>query len=180
MAKSERKGRGTSKTHTSWHVAVAAEATAAAQFARCGVDVSVQYGANQPEYDLMVSDGERVLKVSVKGSVTGSWGLTQSYLKQANYHAAVDAWLARHRPRTILCFVQFRGTAFSELPRLYLARPREVAKRLKETANGRGDTILFERKEWARHAHAAGYIDEIPRRWVFTPERLKVLLARPR
>ena len=32
----------------SWHVAVAAEAIAAAQFARCGVDVSVQYGANHP------------------------------------------------------------------------------------------------------------------------------------
>jgi hypothetical protein len=31
-----------------WHIAVAAEAFAAAQFARCGFDVSVQYGADQP------------------------------------------------------------------------------------------------------------------------------------
>ena len=37
---------------SSWHVGVAAEAIAAAQFARCGVAVSVQYGADQPEYDL--------------------------------------------------------------------------------------------------------------------------------
>jgi hypothetical protein len=52
---------------TNWHVATAAEAIAAAQFARLGFDVSVQYGANQPEYDLMVHNGEHALKVSVKG-----------------------------------------------------------------------------------------------------------------
>lgn len=40
---------------TSWQIAVAAEAVSAAQFARCGFDVSVQYGANQPEYDLIVA-----------------------------------------------------------------------------------------------------------------------------
>ncbi len=37
---------------TSFHVGVAAEAFAAGLFARCELDVSVQYGANQPEYDL--------------------------------------------------------------------------------------------------------------------------------
>ena len=37
-----------------WHVATAAEAIAAGKFARCGWDVSVKYGANQPEYDLLV------------------------------------------------------------------------------------------------------------------------------
>lgn len=31
----------------SWQVGVAAEVFAAGQFARCGYDVSVQYGANQ-------------------------------------------------------------------------------------------------------------------------------------
>lgn len=65
---------------TSWQVATAAEAFAAAQLARFGWDVSVQYGANQPEYDLVAVDGARVLKVSVKGSQDGGWGLTQSYL----------------------------------------------------------------------------------------------------
>jgi hypothetical protein len=40
----------------SWHIAVA------------GCDVSVQYGADQPEYDLIVAKGDRMLKVSVKGS----------------------------------------------------------------------------------------------------------------
>jgi len=54
----------------SWQVATAAEAFAAAQFARCGSDVSVQYGANQPEYDLVVVDGDRALKVYVKAART--------------------------------------------------------------------------------------------------------------
>lgn len=78
---------------TSWQVATAAEAFAAAQLARCGWDVSVQYGANQPEYDLVAVDGERVLKISVKGSKDGGWGLTQSFIAQANYHHAADDWL---------------------------------------------------------------------------------------
>ncbi len=64
-----------------WHVGVAAEAFAAAVFARFGYDVSVQYGANQPEYDLIVVSDDKMLKLSVKGSQDGSWGLTQSYKK---------------------------------------------------------------------------------------------------
>ena len=43
------------KKVSSWHVGIAAEAFAAAQFARFGIDVSVQYGANQPEYDLIAT-----------------------------------------------------------------------------------------------------------------------------
>ena len=59
------------KKAKSYHVGVAAEAFVAAQFARYGFDVSVQYGANQPEYDLMVSQGDLMLKISVKGSQDG-------------------------------------------------------------------------------------------------------------
>jgi len=82
---------------SSWHIKVAAEAFAAAQFARCGFDVSVQYGADQPEYDLVVVKGQRPLKVSVRGSQDGQWGLTQSFLKSADYHGAIETWLARHK-----------------------------------------------------------------------------------
>ena len=56
------------KKVSSWHIGVAGEAFAAAQFARYGIDVSVQYGANQPEYDLIATKGDKMLKVSVKGS----------------------------------------------------------------------------------------------------------------
>ena len=74
----------------SWHVGVAAEAMVAAQFARYGYDVSVQYGADQPEYDLIASRGDEILKVSVKGSKDGSWGLTQKFKKGRTYHEAID------------------------------------------------------------------------------------------
>jgi Holliday junction resolvase-like predicted endonuclease len=167
------------RTMNSFQVSVAAEAIAAAQFARCGFDVSVQYGANQPEYDLLVARGERLLKISVKGSQDGSWGLAQSELKKVgntNYHGAIELWLEKHGSRTVFCFVQFKRATLSEMPRLYLARPTEVAERLKATAKGRGDTILYERHEWTERAHGAGTIEEIPAGWMFSEHRIEELL----
>jgi Holliday junction resolvase-like predicted endonuclease len=158
--------------NTPWQVATAAEAFAAAQFARCGWDVSVQYGANQPEYDLVAVNGDRMLKVSVKGSQDGSWGLTQSHLSNADYHRAVDAWLAKHSRKTIFCLVQFKKVSTNELPRMYLATPTEIAEWLKAAAAGRGDTILYEEHVWSKRAQAAGTIDRIPDAWRFTDARL--------
>jgi len=157
---------------SSWQVATAAEAFAAAQLARSGWDVSVQYGANQPEYDLVAVDGDRMLKISVKGSKDGSWGLTQSYLSNADYHGAVDAWLSKHGKKTIFLLVQFHGVQLDELPRMYLATPEEIASWLKAAAAGRGDTIVYERHVWTERAQAAGTVDEIPHEWKFTEERL--------
>jgi Holliday junction resolvase-like predicted endonuclease len=161
---------------SSWHVGVAAEAIAAAQFARCGYDVSVQYGANQPEYDLIVARGDALLKVSVKGSQDGGWGLTQSFKKGASYHEAADAWARRHKARTVICFVQFASVSLDQLPRLYLATASEVAAHLKGQAAGRGDTILYEKHAWRAHAVGAGTVDEIPAEWRFTAERVADLL----
>lgn len=163
---------------TSRNVGVAAEAIAAAQFARCGFDVSVQYGANQPEYDLIVARGDRLLKVSVKGSKDGGWGLTQSFLKQADYHGAIEQWLKRHGSRTAFCLVQFKNVPVNEMPRVYLATPTEVAQRLRETANGRGDTILYEEHEWGARAKAAGTKERIPEEWRFSESRVNELLER--
>lgn len=160
---------------TSWHVATAAEAFAAAQFARCGWNVSVQYGANQPEYDLMISDGDRMLKVSVKGSKDGSWGITQSYLSKADYHGAIEQWLSNHGKKTIYCLVQFSDQDLQKLPRMYLATPYEIAERLHATAKGRGDTILYEEKFWGPRAYAAGKTDMIPASWQFTGDRIEKL-----
>jgi hypothetical protein len=169
---------------SSWHIAVAAEAFAAGAFARCGYDVSIQYGADQPEYDLIIAKAEQMLKVSVKGSQDGSWGLTQSYLAKANtkgqtgnYHGAVDLWLLKHKPRTVFCFVQFRDVPIDTLPRMYLATPAEVASRLKGAAAGRGDTILYEDHSWSARAVGAGTTERIPQNWRFSPSRVAELLA---
>jgi Holliday junction resolvase-like predicted endonuclease len=166
---------------TNWHVATAAEAIAAAQFARLGYDVSVQYGANQPEYDLMITDGEEFLKISVKGSADGGWGLSQTQLaklRNANYHGAADAWLKRHKPRTALCLVQFKGVADDAMPRTYLAWPREIADRLKAASGGRGDTILWENYTRGAKAAGAGTVEIIPDDWKMTRERVEHLLGR--
>lgn len=163
------------KTISSWHVGIAAEAFAAALFARFGYDVSVQYGANQPEYDLIVVSGDKMLKISVKGSQDGGWGLTQNYKKGCDYHEAVEKWLKKHHKKTIFCLLQFKGTADDEMPRMYLASPAEIAEVLNASAGGRGETVLREYHQWGPHAAASGTVDRVPEEWKFTAERAKYM-----
>lgn len=160
-------------------VGVAAEALAASLFAWCGFDVSVQYGANQPEYDLVVVQGDKMIKVSVKGSQDGAWGLTQNYKKDRSYHQAADLWLARHSEKTVLCFVQFKNVDLTrdQIPRTYLATPSEVVQRLKESRNGLGETILKENHIW-KSGQAVGAQDKIPFEWKFSKARVEELLNR--
>ncbi|MEA2756026.1 MAG: hypothetical protein QOJ54_2315 [Aliidongia sp.] len=161
---------------TSRHIGVAAEAIAAAQFARVGFDISVQYGANQPEYDLAVIRDDMMLKVSVKGSQDGGWGLSQGFLSNADYHKAADEWLAGHGERTALCLIQFEGIDLAQMPRIYLALASEVAGMLKASRGGHGDTVIRERKEWGRGI-ASGSMDEIPPLWRFSKSRVESLLV---
>ena len=162
----------------SWHVGVAAEAIAAAQFARYTYDVSVQYGANQPEYDLIAVSGDRMLKISVKGSQDGSWGLTQGFKKGRTYHEAVEEWLLRHHKKTIFCLVQFKNVGDLQMPRMYLASPEEIAEVLCREAGGRGDTILYENHKWGPTASAYGTVDKLPEHWLFTKERAEELFEK--
>ena len=78
-----------------------------------------------------------MLKVSVKGSQDGGWGLTQSCMEKgkAAYHEAADKWRARHKPRTILCFVQLE-VPLNELPKVYLATPDKSLTFLKRQPKG--------------------------------------------
>ncbi|WP_036744567.1 hypothetical protein [Paenibacillus sp. HGF7] len=135
----------------SWHVSVAAESITAFLFARIGYDVSVQYGANQPEYDLMVSKEDIIIKVSVKGSRDGGWGLTQGFKnKEVNYHEAINLWLNKHSNKTIFSLVQLKDVPINELPRVYLATPADIADLMKRARNGAGDTVLRENKVWSK------------------------------
>ena len=166
------------KAISSWHVGVAAEAYAAAILARYGYDVSVQYGANQPEYDLLASTGDLILKISVKGSQDGSWGLTQGYKKGCDYHEAAAKWLNAHHKKTVFCLVQFQNTLPNEMPRIYLASPVEIAERLNSSAGGRGETILYENHVWGPRAAGKGTVDRIPDEWAISAERLAYLFER--
>lgn len=166
------------KQISSFHVGVAAEAFVAAQFARCGYDVSVQYGANQPEYDLVVVKGDKLMKISVKGSQDGQWGLTQGFKKDASYHEAIDKWLEKHHNRTVFALVQFKNVSLDEAPRLYIAFPTEIANLMKSCAKGRGDTILYENKVWGVRAVGYGTVDAIPDHWRFSPIRIEEIFKR--
>jgi len=163
------------KEMTSYQVGVAAEAFAAALFARVGFHVSVQYGANQPGYDLIIEREKKSLHISVKGSQDGGWGLTQSYLKNADYRAAVDAWYREHGESIIFCFVQFKDKKVDEMPEVFLATSGEVADLLKKSGGGLGDTVLRVKKVWTR-GQRAGNVDEIPERWRFSKQRVEELL----
>ena len=165
------------KAISSWHVGVSAEAYAAAIFARYGYDVSVQYGANQPEYDLIATSGDLMMKISVKGSQDGSWGLTQGYKKGCDYHTSTAKWLAAHHKKTIFCLVQFKDTAPNEMPRIYLASPAEIAERLNASAGGRGETILYENHTWGPRAAGRGTTDRIPDEWMISAERLAYMFS---
>lgn len=165
------------KAIRSYHVGVAAEAFAAGFFAQAGCDVLVQYGANQPEYDLVVTRGKVARHISVKGSQDTGWGLIQNYKSvERGYHAAADAWAASHViPDLIYCFVQFASVKLGDCPRVYLATIDEVLQRHKESRNGLGSTILYEDHCYAR-GEAKGCVDRIPDSWRFTHERLNAFL----
>jgi Holliday junction resolvase-like predicted endonuclease len=129
---------------SSYHIKVAAEAFAAGLLAHAGCDVSVQYGADQPDYDLIAVRANTALRISVKGSQDGAWGLTQSHLQDADYHRAADIWLSRQKENIVLMLVQFQNVKLGQCPRAYLATPVEVLQLLKASSKGRGDTILHE------------------------------------
>ena len=164
------------KEMTPYQVGVSAEGFAAALFARAGYHVSVQYGANQPGYDLIVEKNQKAHLISVKGSQDGGWGLTQSYLSNANYHGAIDSWLTKHGERLIFCFVQFKGKGLADMPDVYLATATEVAARMKDSGGGLGDTVLWVEKSW-KSGKRGGITDVIPAHWVFSKARIDQLTA---
>ncbi len=166
-------------------ITAAAEGIAAAQFARYGFDVSVQHGADKPKYDIVIAKAGNLLKIAVKGSEDGCWNIAQPFLRRAteltgvkaDYHRAIDMWLDHDGAQTFCCLVQFKDVAIDQLPRIYLASPREIAERLCRAAFGRGDTILYEECEWVYPGEGTGTIDKLPMGWRLSHERIQELLA---
>jgi hypothetical protein len=170
---------------SSWQIAVAAQGIAAAQFARCGFDVSIQYGTDKPNYDLVVARADKLLKVSVQGSEDGSWDLAESYLKgaaerggkKADYLEAIESWLDHQASRVVWCFVLFQGTAIDQLPQLFLASPKEIAKRLRKIAKERSDSTPREEHVRVSSGGNTKATETMPLGWRFSLERIEQLLA---
>jgi Holliday junction resolvase-like predicted endonuclease len=151
---------------------IAAEAYAASLLAQAGYDVLVQYGANQPYYDLVANKGSVFLPISVKGSQDGGWMLAVKYKQEgATYHDAIDRWLAAQRPDVIFMFIQFFGVSVGELPRSYIARPPEIAAHMKTQCHGRGHGSLQE--DYRRNRPGSKYDHKIPSAWLFSQKRLE-------
>ncbi len=157
---------------TPFQVGVAAEAFATGVLAQAGCDVLVQYGANQPGYDLVADKDNRLLRVSVKGSQNGAWGLVQGHKKEGlSYHEAIDSWLRSQKEGVLFCFVQFEGVALGGCPKIYLASSNEVAELMKSCRRGAGDTVVYEDHKYVRGA-LTGTRDRIPEDWKLTVERI--------
>ena len=159
---------------TSRQCEIAAESYSAYLLARTGHDVLIQYGANQPQYDLVAVKGDQISTVSVKGSQDGGWMLAVKYVKAGtSYHAAIDKWLEHQRMDTVYLFVQFKAMSLGEPPRAYVAVPPEIAVHMKSQCLGRGHGSLQE--DWQRDHAKSQYDHKIPPDWVFTAERFAEL-----
>ncbi len=159
---------------TQYQVAVAAEAFAACVLAHAGCDVAIQYGSNQPGHDLVATRGRRALKVSVKGSQDGGWGLIQSYKGGASYAQAADLSCADQDEDVVFCLVQFEDVLVGGAPRIYFAWPREIADHLKSSRAGHGHTILYE-DYTMRRGIAAGFTNKLPASWTASPQKIEAL-----
>lgn len=166
-------------------ISVGGEGIAAAQFARCGFDVLVQAGHDKPTYDLAVTRAGNLLKVLVKASDNGRWSLVTPYLKnplethskRADCQKAIDLWLDSQASRLIVCLVQFEGVSFYDMPRIYLASPFEIARRMFDTVDRLDDSALHEAYDWISPFDSVHRSESLPRSWRFSPDRIEELLS---
>ncbi len=150
---------------------IAAESYTACLLAQAGYDVLVQYGANQPDYDLVAVKGKRMLPISVKGSQDGGWMLAVRYKeKGVTYHEAIDRWLTAQREDVVFFFVQFAEVQVGGVPRAYVARPTAIAEQLKSQRNGNGYGSLHENR--LRYSPGSSFSEVLPDIWHFSSNRI--------
>lgn len=156
-------------------VSVAAEAQAAAVFAQSGYSVFVQYGANQPGYDLAVSDNKKTILVSVKGSSNGGWMLTTKR-PEGTYESALDEW-EKKNASFVFFYVQYQGISVGSMPRMYAALGAEVADHQRIGWWGDLGLSLIEAKTITR-GPKKGQKQCIPASWEVTEARIHDVFAR--
>ena len=159
------------KNMTPYQVNVAGEAFAVVLFSQAGYDVAMQYGTTQPSWDMIATKGTRTLKLSVKGTQRGGWGLFQSHIENADYHKAIEDWKEEQPSDSIYLLIQFNGINLGSAPRCYLARPKEIAEHMHTTRAGRGYTSLREEYLYKKGV-GKGYTDRIPNSWLVTLKRI--------
>lgn len=159
-----------------YHIKIAAEAFAAGILAHAGYNVSIQYGADQPEYDLVIDKCHHLARISVKGTQLPGWTLAAGYVHGADYRRAADEWLQAQAPEIIFFLVSFYGVALGTCPDCFIATPAEVATHLKTQRGGRGHGALALRHKVTRGV-GAGTTDAIPEAWRFSLQRIDKLIG---
>jgi hypothetical protein len=153
---------------------IAAESYSAYLLARSGYDIFVQYGAHQPHYDLVAVKAELTRRISVKGSQDGGWMLAVGYVKPGvNYLAAIDKWLLAQPSDVIYMLVGFLDLLPGQAPRVYVARPPEIAVQLKSQCSGRGYGSLEE--DAPTFYPRSKYKDKVPVTWSYSTERIDTI-----
>jgi hypothetical protein len=166
-------------------IANAADGDVIARLSFLGFDVFTQRKSNLKRYDLLAVDDRDVsLKISVKGSTTGSWVVRTSIgaldsKGKTDYQSAINEWEQEQtQPGIVFCFVQYKGVGYDQRPRMYLAIPKEVADHLRSQANGRGYGALHEHHVYTARSQAGeGAVDKIPAHWGFSAERVEQMVA---
>jgi hypothetical protein len=157
--------------------AVAAEAFAAGVFAQAGYSVFVQYGANQPGYDLLVCDDheKHTMHVNVKGSTNGGW-LLATKDKNNTWEHALNTWIEQNK-ELVFCLVQFNEIEVGMLPPMYLATGDEIGTELKCHWFGELSLSL-----WVNYAPKRGKykgkVLKIPKTWKMDEKRIQLLMSR--
>jgi len=160
---------------TPYQVNVAAESYTAVLLSQAGYDVAVQYGTTQPDWDLIATKEQRLLKLQVKGSQDGGWGLFQGHKSESvNYHEAIDAWGKSQVAEIVYVFVQFKSIAAGQLPRCYIARPSEVVLHMHTTRGGHGYTSMREAHTYSSGV-GKGHTDRVPQAWLATQQRIDTI-----
>jgi Holliday junction resolvase-like predicted endonuclease len=157
---------------TKHQVDVAAESLAASLLSQAGYEVFVQYGANQPGFDLVAIREKRTLRVSVKGTQVKGWCFSGGDKEKGiTYAEAADKWLTRQNIELVFVFVQFYRIKIGEMPDVYVARPHEVSAHVKRGKGGAGDSTLRWNHTWTRGI-AKGITDTPQDKWKFTQARI--------
>lgn len=153
-------------------VSIAAESFAAGVFAHAGYSVFVQYGANQPGFDLVVSDSTESLMVSVKGSTDGGW-LLATKKPNGSYVQALETWIERNH-RMVFCLVQFKDVLVGQCPRIWMVTGANLGEYLRTHYFGNVSLSLYERYEPKSGKNKGKYMG-IPGTWSMTQARIDAL-----
>lgn len=158
-------------------VGVAAEAFAAGIFAQASCSVFVQYGANQPGFDLAVTKNGKTISVSVKGSSNGYWLLCPPLKDKRTKAQALENWIRKNQDY-VFCFVNFKDCNIGQMPRLFLATGREVAKELKQHEYGEPAHYLCDYYVPKRGKNKGKQMGILTKRWEMTEDRITKVLEK--